>query len=394
MIGDFVSISIKSAKSRKLRSWLTIIGIVIGIAAIIGLITVSKGLENAITEQFAKMGTNRLMVIPKQGNFLSLGQELTTEDVRILDRMSEFKWVTPYLTENANIEFSKESHFRTVTANPIEGIEGRWADIDFDVKEGRLWKPEEKFAVVIGNDIAKDLFKKKIKINNNILINSQKFKVIGIFKEFGDPESDNMVHMSMDAAREIFKKEKEVSMIELVVKDGISLEKTAAKVKKNLKNSRGNDNFDVKTSQQLLEDLGVLLNITQIIFISIAAISLVVGGIGIMNSMFTSVLERRMEIGIMKSIGATNKQIMSMFLIEASLFGLVGGVLGVLLGSIGAYIVKLAASQLGFQLIKISVSFSLIIFSLAFAVLAGMISGFIPAYQAAKLKPVEALRYE
>src|SRR3989344_90407 len=145
MLKDLVSFSLQSVRNRKLRSWLTILGIIIGIAAIVALITVSNGLEEAISSQFGKIGTNKLLVFPKQevGNF-NAGQELSTSDANTLEKMSEFKWITPYLIENANIEFAKEVHFRPVTANPIDNIEGRWADIDFNVDEGRLWQPEEK----------------------------------------------------------------------------------------------------------------------------------------------------------------------------------------------------------------------------------------------------------
>src|SRR3989338_3990062 len=394
MIRDFVSLSFQNARHRKLRSWLTIIGILIGIAAIVSLITISKGLEEAITSQFNKMGTNRLMVTPKESNFLSLGQDLTTDDVKVLEKISELKWITPYLIENANIEFGKEKHFRQVTANTVDDIAGRWADIDFRVGEGRLWNQEEKYSAIIGTKVAEDMFDRKIRVNNNIKINGQKFKIIGIFEEFGDPESDNMLHIPIDAARDLFDKEKGVSLIELVVKDGVDLEDAAKKVKKILKKARNNENFEVNTPQQLLEQLGTLLNVVQIVFISIAAISLVVGGIGIMNSMFTSVLEKRRDIGVMKSIGATNKQVMLLFLIEAGLFGLIGGFIGIILGSIAAYFVKIIASLFGFQLLRISVDIDLIFFSMAFAVGIGMLSGFIPAYQAARLKPVEALRYE
>ena len=394
MIKDFIHFSFQSAKNRQLRSWLTIIGIVIGIAAIIGLITVSSGLEEAITDQFDKIGTNRLIVLPKNSNILSLGQELTTKDADVTESMSEFKWVTPYLFHSAVIEFNKEKHFLQTTSNPIDNIKSRWEDIDINLREGRLWGAEEKYSAVVGYKFSEDLFDKKIRLNSHILINGVKFKVIGIMEEVGDPESDNMIHIPMDTARELFNKQAEVSIIELVVKDGINLEKTASKVKKALEKERGNENFEVKTPQQLLEQLGVLLGIVQIIFISIAAISLVVGGIGIMNSMFTSVLERRREIGIMKAVGATNRQIMTIFLIEAALFGLIGGIAGVILGSLGAYFIKMVAGFFGFQLIKISVNLGLILFSLGFAIGMGMLAGFIPAYQAAKLKPVDALRYE
>ena len=395
MLGDFISLSFQSAKSRKLRSWLTVLGIVIGVAAIIGLITVSQGLESAITDQFNKFGTNRLFVWPKQvaGSF-NFGQELTTEDVKVAERMPDFKWVTPYLVENANIEFSKESHFRPVTSNPIDSIEGRWSDIDMDLKQGRLWSPNEKNSAIIGSKTAKDLFNKEIMINNNIIINGQKFKVIGILEEFGDPESDNMIHIPIDVARDLFSKKTQVTFIELVLKNPAEIDRVSKKLSRNLKSSRGNENFEVKTPQQLMEQPGVLLSVTQIIFISIASISLVVGGIGIMNSMFTSVLERKKEIGIMKSIGATNAHIMIIFLAESALFGLVGGIIGIILGSLGAYSVKLVASSFGFELIKISIHPWVVIFGMSFAIVVGMLSGFFPAYRAARLSPVEALKDE
>ena len=137
-----------------------------------------------------------------------------------------------------------------------------------------------------------------------------------------------------------------------------------------------------------------MLGIVNIVFIGIATISLLVGGIGILNSMFTSVLERRMEIGIMKSLGATNYHILTIFLIEAGLVGLIGGFIGIILGTGLAYLVKYIAAAYGFKLIKISVNPLLILFSMLFAFGVGIISGLIPAYRAAKLKPVEALRYE
>src|SRR3989344_5266705 len=194
MIKDFIHFSFQSAKNRQLRSWLTIIGIVIGIAAIIGLITVSSGLEEAITDQFDKIGTNRLIVLPKNSNILSLGQELTTKDADVTESMSEFKWVTPYLFHSAVIEFNKEKHFLQTTSTPIDN---------------------EKYSAIIGYKFSKDLFDKKIRLNSHILINGVKFKIIGIMEEVGDPESDNMIHIPMDTARELFNKQAEVSIIEL-----------------------------------------------------------------------------------------------------------------------------------------------------------------------------------
>lgn len=394
MIKDFISFSVKGLEHRKIRSWLTIIGIIIGIAAIISLITISQGLGEAISSQFEDLGTNRLYVMPKGFNILSIGQGLTDDDVRVLDRMNEFKWVNEYLVQSALIEFGKEKNYIQVYSNDIDNIEKRWSDLNFDLSEGRLWRDKEDHGIIIGYAIAHDMFKRDVRINNNLLINGEKFNVIGVFQEFGDPESDNMMHIPLDTARNLFDKKDEVSMIELVVKDGVDLDVAASRVKKKLKSARNNENFEVSTPSQLLGQLNVLLGVVNIIFIGIAAISLLVGGIGIMNSMFTSVLERKKEIGIMKAVGATNYNIMTIFLIEATLTGLIGGLIGVALGTGIAYFVKAIAAQAGFKLIKISFSLGLVLFSLGFASLVGIISGLVPAYRASQLEPVEALSDE
>ena len=161
-----------------------------------------------------------------------------------------------------------------------------------------------------------------------------------------------------------------------------------------LERKRDDENFQVLSASQIAEQINSVLGIIQVVLIGIAAISLVVGGIGIMNSMYTSVLERTKEIGIMKSIGARNSDILMLFLLESGFIGLIGGVFGVLLGSGIGILVGKAAASAGYGILKIKISFGLIMFGLAFAIIIGMISGALPARQASKLKPVDALRYE
>jgi len=172
------------------------------------------------------------------------------------------------------------------------------------------------------------------------------------------------------------------------------IEKAAEDVRRMLRKTYEEEQFVVFTPEQLLSQLKDILGAIKILLSGIAAISLVVGGIGIMNSMFTSVLERRREIGIMKAVGATNRHVLLLFLIESGLIGFIGGVIGVILGITVAKSVELIAAQLGFSLLAVGLDFAVIIFMLLFASFVGMISGAIPAYQAAKLKPVDALRYE
>ena len=160
-----------------------------------------------------------------------------------------------------------------------------------------------------------------------------------------------------------------------------------------MKRKRDDTNFQVVTATQILEQINQVLGVMQFVLVGIAAISLVVGAIGIMNSMYTSVLERTKDIGIMKAIGARNSDILKIFLIESGLIGLVGGIFGILLGSAMALIIGQLSKNAGFSLI-IKIEPLVLIFGLLFAFVVGIISGILPAYQASRLKPVDALRYE
>ena len=178
------------------------------------------------------------------------------------------------------------------------------------------------------------------------------------------------------------------------IKDGINTEKAAEDIRVMLRKSYEEEEFVVYTPEQLLSQLKNILGAIKILLSGIAAISLVVGGIGIMNSMFTSVLERRREIGIMKAVGAKNRDILLLFLIESGMIGLIGGLIGIGLGISVAKSVELIAAQLGFSLLSVGLDYGVMIFMLLFSFSVGMASGVIPAYQAAKLKVVDALRYE
>ncbi len=183
------------------------------------------------------------------------------------------------------------------------------------------------------------------------------------------------------------------------IEEGEDILQIADRVERRLRSSREvtekTQDFTILTPEQLLESFGTILNIITSFLGGIAAISLVVGGIGIANTMYTSVLERRKEIGVMKAIGAKNSDITSIFLIESGVLGLIGGLIGVILGILAGKIIEfIAINQLGTNLLTIATPTWLIVTCLAFAFLAGAISGTLPAIQASKIKPTEALRYE
>jgi putative ABC transport system permease protein len=157
---------------------------------------------------------------------------------------------------------------------------------------------------------------------------------------------------------------------------------------------RGNEDFNVQTFEQVLETFSVILGIVQLVVVGIATISLVVGGIGIMNTMYTSVLERTRQIGVMKAIGAKDSHILLIFLFEAGIIGLFGGTVGVILGTIAGKTVETAASIAGYSMLRVALTLKIALTGLLFAFFVGVLSGIAPARQASKLNPVEALRYE
>ncbi|PIY91579.1 hypothetical protein COY71_02380 [Candidatus Micrarchaeota archaeon CG_4_10_14_0_8_um_filter_60_7] len=205
--------------------------------------------------------------------------------------------------------------------------------------------------------------------------------------------------MSLDDCRKLFDDPEAVSMIYAQTQVGAEPARVAERIEDKLRKTRheeeGKETFTVSTSEQLLESFSVILGVVEAMIIGIAAISLLVGGIGIMNTMYTSVMERTREIGIMKAIGARNGDILAIFLIESGMLGAVGGIVGILAGmGLGKLTEIIAEAALGSQLLKASFTPELLIGALLFSFVIGALSGTLPARQAASLKPVDALRYE
>ncbi len=394
MLIDYFLLAINSIIHRKLRSWLTIIGIVIGVAAIISLITISRGLQYSVEEQFQSFGANRILISSKgfQGPG-TVSQGLTTKDVDTIEKISGFKYITPGIFRSTEIKKGKETGFTLITAVPRKNYETFVADSGLKVGEGRLINENEKFVAIIGVRVAKEMFSKELRLGEKIEIEKQDFKIIGIWKETGNQDTDNRISIPLETAREIFNEPEHVDVIIAQVKSNSEIPQLQKRIEHDLKQRRQDTNFQVLTATQIAEQINQVLGVIQIVLVGIATISLVVGAIGIMNSMYTSVLERTKDIGIMKAIGARNSDILKIFLIESGLMGLVGGLFGTIIGTMIALITKNFAKNAGF-ILSIRIEPLLLLFGLMFAFIVGMLSGFFPAYQASKLKPVDALRYE
>ncbi len=395
MIQEYFKLSLSHMRTRRLRAYLTMLGIVIGIAAIVALITISQGLENAVLQQFEKRGKSDIRILPKGLTGAPAASTIiTTKDKETVENIMGVDYVFEMIITTATVEYGNEKRFSSIINYPSDLLGRVLEDQDLKLEEGRVFKSGEKDSVIIGNKLAKDFFDKEIKLRNNIVINGKKFRVVGILESLGESTFDNAIIIPLETGRELFNKPKELSAILIHFQDGVDIEKAAEDIRTKLKRARNNENFDVFTPQELLRQINTILGVIQIVLGGIAGISLVVGGVGIMNAMYTSVMERTREIGVMKAVGAKNSDILTMFLIESGLMGLFGGLIGAILGTVVGFAFGKIASQLGFGLLLIKIEWQLLIFALLFAFFVGVISGTLPAFRAARLKPVDSLRYE
>jgi len=403
MITDYFKLSYRSIRSRKLRSWLTLIGILIGITAVVSLISLGQGLQDSINEEFNKIGTNRIMVSPGSGAFgpaggsLAIGK-ITEDDLGVVKKVKGIDIAAGILTKSAKVEFKDEVQYTGIWGFPTnkDGSDLVEGTNFFDIEKGRQFKKGDKYKVILGYSVAEDNFEKKVLVGNKIMINDQNFGVVGIQKKAGTGVHDTMIRIPLETARELFDEPEEISTIFAFTQNGFEPDNVVKSVEKDLRKYRGVDegeeDFSVSTASQTIEQLNQILDIVTIVIVGIAAISILVGGIGIMNTMYTTVTERTKEIGVIKALGAKNNQIMFLFLVESGMLGLVGGLIGLVLGLGIAKMGEYLAVMLGADIFKIHISVTLIVGALLFSFLLGAISGTLPARQASLLQPVEALR--
>ena len=394
MAGDYVTFAWNSIINRGLRSWLTIVGIVIGVAAIISLITVGQGMQNAIEEQFEKLGIRNIRIVP--GSLTGPPSAFFVLDNEIIDKTEAIgvvEYVDKVMIESGVLKFNNQDKFVTVIGYDVALADRGFADVDVRAESGRLFLPGDRGVLLAGSNVGEDFFDRKLSPKNNVLLNEEKFRVIGVLSGTGT-DIDDRVYLPLKDARELFGRPNDVNIIVVHVKDGIKIKDAQEIIERELLRSFDDDDFDILTPEQILNEINSILGAVQAVVAGIATISLLVGAVGIMNSMFTSVLERTRDIGLMKAVGAGNSQIAMIFLAEAGIMGTIGGVLGILLGTALAHGVGFAAKAAGFPLLSIRLDPVTVLTALLISFLVGALAGLLPALQAAKLKPVDALRYE
>ncbi|MBU1129110.1 MAG: ABC transporter permease [Nanoarchaeota archaeon] len=402
---DYFFLAFNNLKRRKLRAWLTMIGIFIGIAAVVALISLGQGLQSYIGEEFEKLGSDKIIVQPKggmglPGSVTSKSLILTSADLKVIENSRGVEWVAGYLMKQAQLKYKDELGVGYAT-----GIESK--DLDFfieigslKIEEGRTLKQGDKYKIVVGyNHAHGDIWEKELGVGNTMEIEGVEFNVVGVASKIGNSMDDSVLYVPKETLKEILNIEDEESYIVAKAEFGTDPLDVAETIKRKLRQFRNEkedqETFSVQTSDQLLETFQGIFSVVQAVLIGIAAISLIVGGIGIMNTMYTAVLERTKEIGTMKAVGAKNSDVLQIFLFESGLLGLVGGAIGIGIGvGLGKATEYIATIALGTPLLRASFPWYLIVGALAFSFFIGTLSGVFPAMQASKLKPADALRYE
>ncbi len=403
MLDEFLNISLKSIKNKGIRSWLTVIGIVIGIAAIVSLISLGQGLQYAINQQFAILGPNLVFIMP--GGLFGPGgaaSKLTDHDIRLIKGVKGVELAGGIIGKIAKVKFQDKIVYPMVVgvdSGDTQDIllEGTGVKIE---KGQQRFKPGDTNKVAVGYEYwGGKAFDQPLKIGDKITINDRRFTVSAFVSRIGNPDDDSHLYITAEDAKNLFSVKDDYIEIMIRIKDGYNVKVVADKIKEKMRQDRGlkkgEEDFNVITLEQVRSSVGTILDAVQAIVAGIAGISLIVGGVGIMNTMYTSVLERTREIGVMKAIGAKNSNIVVMFMMESGLIGLIGGVVGCLIGAtLGKIVEYIAVVQLDQTIVQAAITPQLIIGALLFSFIVGCISGFLPARQAANLKPVDALRYE
>ncbi len=405
MIKDYFKMAVSSLTHRRLRSWLTMIGIFIGIAAVIAIISLGQGLQSAINDQFSSLGSDKIIITPGSsalGGATSV--KLTDSDRKVIDQTLGVYRSVGLSYKSAKLTFKDNVAYGLAMGYTIEDGGDLWDSMMGGyLYEGRLLQKGDNFKVYLGYDYTQDnkVFPHGLKLGDKININGYDFQVVGFQKSLGNSGDDQAIHMTDAAYQRVFGEKVQDDYAEIIVQTepGVAPATVADTIKKDLRRERGlkegDEDFTIQTAQQLIDSFNSILLIVQVVIVGIAAISLVVGGVGIMNTMYTAVLERTTDIGVMKAIGARNSDIMIIFLIESGLLGLLGGLIGVVAGLLIAKTVEIFGTlYIGTPYLKAWWSWGLILGALAFSFLVGAASGVTPAWQASKQKPVDSLRYE
>lgn len=409
-----IKLTYNSLCTKKSRTFLTMFGIVIGIASVIIIVSVGNGAQSLIINQVKSMGSNLISIFPGGSSEEEIGPppsvmgiintSLKNEDIDALlegGNVPNAVAVTYYNRGVGTMQWGGNKYDGTFVCTTASYPEIHNLDISF----GRFFnKDEEKNlarVVILGAVVKEELFGDNEPLNQNIKIKKEEFRVIGVAERRGTmafENQDNFVFIPISTCQKIMLGIDYVSLARVKIDDEKNTELAIRDIRHTLRerhklDKNEPDDFTIRAQTQALEIFSAVTDSLTYFLAAIAAISLLVGGIGIMNIMLIAVVERTREVGLRKALGAKNKNILSQFLAEAVVVTISGGVIGIILGITVSFLVALVVRQLGYAWDFI-ISYKSILLSCSISIVVGLVFGLYPAYRAAKLNPIEALRYE
>jgi len=394
-----LKVSYRAIKSNKIRSMLTTLGIIIGVAAVISLVALTQGANKMIEEQLTSLGGKSLFINPgkrgvgRQDNAITL----TTDDAEAISKLHIVDYVSPMLDTAAQVIWGNRNWFTVVVGTSPDFVKINDWFTESGVFFNGIDVRDAANVCVLGKTVSNNLFGYQDPIGKTIRIGNKSFTIIGVMSSLGQTTSgkdqDDIVFIPYTSFQKKIMGSNSLETISVSVKSPEDIPTAEAQITKLLRDRNKipkdeEDNFYIKSQYSVIKRIFTISNIMTILLGSIASISLVVGGIGIMNIMLVSVSERTREIGIRMAVGAKEKDILVQFLIESIMLSLTGGLIGIALGVIGS---KIASSFTGWPSV---ISVESVLLSFGFAAAIGIFFGIYPARKASKLDPIEALRYE
>lgn len=392
IISDGIGLALKNLKEHKLRSFLTLLGIVISIMAVYSFMLMGDGLENVIEDQVLGFGTDIIRVTPQMGP-LDESISFSIDDVDDIERILGVDVAIPGYISNQELEFKGTKIRTSVMGTDVERLYDHILyGTGVRLEDGNLVGSGDD-GVVLTYEGSRSLFSDRVRRGDDLLISNISTEVYGIFEQ-GDVQVPSDVLVDIDYLHEIDDTER-VSIFNIKARRGENVTKLAEEIEDVLSRNYDTDNLNIMTPDMLIEMVNDIIGSITGVIVLIAAISLLVSAVSIASTMYSSVLNRFREIGIMKSMGARNEDVMTIFLVEAGFLGMIGGLIGLSLGlglSMSAEYILLNFFDL--TVFRIEFEIMQAVGLLAFSVIVGMLSGLRPAMKASKINPVDALRYE
>ncbi|MFH1222447.1 MAG: ABC transporter permease [Candidatus Micrarchaeota archaeon] len=402
-IAEMVNYSLNALRYRSLRSWLTVLGIVVGITTIVVLIGLVQGLKDDITEQIKGFGANTIVVSPASSSgttgpgssYATTKGKLYLTDYERVKRLGGIEHITPVITGATDARYRDKE--LTISVLGIEPELFKQTAGTLNIEKGRFLTDSDRHVVVIGQNIAYEKFDEDLQISSPLYLEGQRFSTVGIIAKTGSSfmSLDDSMYIPLDDARVLFSDrlaENEISAIRITVKEGENPDEVADEINSIMLAShrvREEDkDFIIITASFINKNIDNVTNILSIFMGAIAGIPLLVGGVGITNTMFMSVIERTREIGTLKALGANEKDIQKLFLVESIMIASVGGLIGLAFAFVLIVLIKTFGGVPATFIPWVALA------AILFSSTVGALAGYFPARRAARLDPVEALRYE